>query len=205
MQRRIRERVDSNKSGLYRALLFPMMFTFMLTFTISRAISYLAPGLYLEVGPGLHIHHFTYGIFILAFAGYLALIHDSPRAKFWIALLFGIGLGFAFDEFGMWLRLRDDEIVRWEYDGFNIIVGFVIFMLVFKPGVKLVPLRIVKVGQTEQTILVVQDGLVVEKPVTLGQVFGDLVEVTSGIEPGDELIIENGSFLDTGDPVEIRN
>ncbi len=42
----------------------------------------------------------------------------------------------AFDELGMWLKLRDDDIARWSYDGFNIIIGLSLLILTFKPGIK---------------------------------------------------------------------
>ena len=138
MKEGIRNRIDGKQPGLSVALIFPIAFSFLLTFIGSRVFSHLAPDFYLfEVEPGLRIHHFTYGFFILAIAGYLALIHNGPRGTYWIALLFGMGLGLAFDEFGMWLRLKDDEIARFNYDGFNIAIGFFFLVLFAKPGIKL--------------------------------------------------------------------
>lgn len=93
--------------------------------------------IYLEPSPGVHIHHFTYGVFVMAAAGYLALIFNGPKAKYLIALLLGMGIGLAFDEFGMWLKLRDDEITRWSYDGFNIVIGFFFLLLSARGGIKL--------------------------------------------------------------------
>lgn len=120
------------------ALIFPIAFAFLLTFIGSRIFSHFAPDFYLfEVEPGLRVHHFTYGVFILAAAAYLALIHTGPRSKYLIALLMGFGLGLAFDEFGMWLRLRDDDIARFNYDGFNTIIGFFFLVLFARPGIRL--------------------------------------------------------------------
>jgi len=141
--RKMREGID-NKLGNGRpfdlsvALIFPIAFAFLLTFIGSRLFSHFAPGFYLfEVEPGLRVHHFTYGFFILAAAAYLALIHTGPKAKYLISLLMGFGLGLAFDEFGMWLRLKDDAIARWNYDGFNIIAGFFFLVLFARPGIRL--------------------------------------------------------------------
>ena len=141
--RKMREGVHS-KAGNGRpfelsvALIFPIAFTFLLTFIGSRLFSHFAPNFYLfEVEPGLRVHHFTYGVFILAVTAYLALIHTGSRAKYLISLLMGFGLGLAFDEFGMWLRLRDDDIARWNYDGFNIIIGFFFLVLFARPGIRL--------------------------------------------------------------------
>lgn len=138
MRESIHRKVETGDPGLYVSLAFPILFAFVLTFIGSRLIGYLAPGFYLEISPGLHVHHFTYGVFILFAAGYLGLTTvKQPRAKFWVAMLHGFGLGLAMDEFGMWLKLRDDEIARWSYDGFNITVGLFLFILTVKPGVKM--------------------------------------------------------------------
>src|SRR3989338_5943316 len=139
MKENIHRKVETGDPGLYISMAFPILFAFVLTFVGSRAIGYLItyghiPPLYLEPSPGLHVHHFTYGFFILAIAGYLALIHHGPRARYWIALLHGLGLGLAIDEFGMWLKLRDDEVVRWSYDGLNIMIAVFIFLISLRPG-----------------------------------------------------------------------
>jgi len=104
MKMAIHQKVENQQPGLYISLLFPIMAAFIITFAGSRVFSYFAPGFYFfEVEPGLRIHHFTYGFFILAGSGYLALIFNGPRAKYLISLLHGFGLGLAFDEFGMLL------------------------------------------------------------------------------------------------------
>lgn len=142
MKESIRRKVETDDSSLYVSMAFPILFAFILTFIGSRVIGYLItydiiPHLYLELEPGLQVHHYTYGIFILFAAGYLALVAKQAREKFWIAMLLGFGLGLAMDEFGMWLKLRDDEIVRWSYDGFNITIGLFLFILTAKPGIKM--------------------------------------------------------------------
>ncbi len=142
MREGIYRKVISQEPGLYISLIFPIVVSFLLTFAISRLVSYLITygyirAIYLEPSPGVHVHHFTYGVFIMAAAGYLALIFNGPRAKYLIALLLGMGLGLAFDEFGMWLKLRDDDLTRWSYDGFNIIIGFFFLLLSARGGVGL--------------------------------------------------------------------
>ncbi|MEK7659323.1 MAG: hypothetical protein AAB338_01545 [Patescibacteria group bacterium] len=132
----INHRVENDKPGLYFYLIFPIAFSFLLTFGVARLINYLFPNLFLVVG-NVHIHHFAYGFFVLAFSGYLALIFDDARAKYFISLLHGSGLGLALDEFGMWLRLRDDEPIRWGYDGFLIFFGVIFLIVSAKPGIKM--------------------------------------------------------------------
>ena len=139
MRTAIRNRVERNQPGLYVYLIFPIAFAFLLTFIGSRIFSHLAPGFYFfEVEPGLRVHHFIYGIFVLAVSGYLALIFDGPRSKYFISLLHGFGLGLAFDEFGMWLRLRDDDPARWSYDGLTVIIGLFFLILSARPSIRMI-------------------------------------------------------------------
>lgn len=138
----VHRKVETDEPGLYVSMAFLILFAFVLTFIGSRAIGYLItygiiPEIYWQPSPGLHVHHFTYGVFILFLAGYLALAAKSARVKFWLALLHGLGLGLAMDEFGMWLKLRDDDIVRWSYDGFIIIIALFFFILTAKPGFRM--------------------------------------------------------------------
>lgn len=136
MRSAIHHRVENNKPGLYVYLIFPIAISFLLTFGISRLFNYLFPDLFLVVG-GVHVHHFAYGFFVLAASGYLALIFDKPEEKYLVSLLHGFGLGLALDEFGMWLRLQDDEPIRWGYDGFLIFLAVFLLIITAKPGIKM--------------------------------------------------------------------
>lgn len=131
----IKRKVLADEPGLYLYLLFPIAFAFILTFGVARLISYFKPGLFIEIY-NYHIHHYTWGVFILAVAGYLALVfEDAPRAKYLVSLLYGFGLGLAFDEFGIWLKLSDADPARWSYDGLLLVIGFFGIILTAKPGV----------------------------------------------------------------------
>ena len=137
MRQNIADKINRpQKSGLYVAILFPITFSFLLTFAGARIFSHFFPQFYIEWSSGLHVHHFTYGFFILATAGYLALVHHGPRANYWIAQLFGIGLGLSMDELGMWLRFRDDDIARFSYDGLTVVILSVVLIIVAKPGIR---------------------------------------------------------------------
>ena len=144
MKRAISERVIYKEPGLYLYILFPISFAFLLTFLGARIFSHYRPDIYLAWF-GIHVHHFAYGFFVLAVAGYLALVFSGPRGKYLIALLHGFGLGLAFDEFGIWLHLSDEDPARWSYDGFLIIAGLITIILTAKPGIKMIrnhlPLR----------------------------------------------------------------
>src|SRR5438552_10741331 len=87
----------------------------------ARLFSVAFPRVHWEPVAGMHIHHYVYGIFILTAAGYLALIFKSPRATLWIALMYGLGVGLTFDEFGMWFNPPFVRGVRWNTNGVMIV------------------------------------------------------------------------------------
>ncbi len=91
---------------------------------------YIAPGWFINVR-GVHIHHLTYGIFLLAIAGFLSQNSEGPKYKTKIAILYGAGLALSFDEFGMWLRLQDNYWVRQSYDAILIILSLLINIVYF--------------------------------------------------------------------------
>jgi hypothetical protein len=100
-------------------------FAFVLTVAAARWVSHVNPRFHYSIG-GMHIHHYMYGIFMLTVAGYFALVFKGPKATFWIALLYGWGAGFTFDEMGMWLNSSINPRLRWDRDG--VIIG--IFALI---------------------------------------------------------------------------
>src|SRR6266850_7088237 len=95
---------------------------FVLTVAAARLVSLLVPRFHWEPIPGMHIHHYVYGIFILTAAGFLALIFKGPRATKWIALMYGLGVGLTFDEFGMWLNPPFVRGVRWNTNGVALVL-----------------------------------------------------------------------------------
>jgi len=105
-------------------------FSFLVTVLAARLISWIAPWYHWTIA-GVHLHHYVYGIFILTAAGYLALVFKGPRATSWIALLYGLGVGLTFDEFGFWINPIFQRGVRWNYRGITTIVtGLVIVSLI---------------------------------------------------------------------------
>lgn len=137
MRSNIMWKVSHHASGLYVSVLFPIAIAFLLTFIGARIISHIAPELYIPWSREIRIHHYAYGFFILAASGYLALIFSGSRAKYLISLLHGLGLGLAFDEYGIWLRLSDEDPARWSYDGFLIIAGLIAIIVSAKPGIRM--------------------------------------------------------------------
>src|SRR5581483_4792782 len=96
---------------------------FLLTVVSARIFSLILPRVHWEPVPGMHIHHYVYGIFILVIAGYLALIFRSDAATPWIALLYGLGTGFTFDEIGIWLNPPFVRGVRWNTGGITFVIA----------------------------------------------------------------------------------
>jgi hypothetical protein len=97
---------------------------FLLTVGIARLFSYYWPWLFhVRPAPGVHIHHYVFGIFILTIAGYLALVFKGPRATFGIALLYGLGVGLTYDEFGFWFNPPFVRGVRFNNGGLLIVAG----------------------------------------------------------------------------------
>ena len=83
------------------------IWAFVTTVSTTRTISRYRPLAHWEYPAGLHLHHYVFGIFALAFAGYVAMVFKGPRATFFIAMMYGFGLGLTFDEFGIWIRGLD--------------------------------------------------------------------------------------------------
>lgn len=137
MYRSVRHKVINHEPGLYVSLIFPIAVSFLLTFTGARVVSQFAPDFYIPWSKEIRIHHYAYGFFVLAGSGYLALVFSGPRAKYLISLLHGFGLGLAFDEYGIWLRLNDGDLARWSYDGFVIITGLIFLIISAREGIKL--------------------------------------------------------------------
>lgn len=138
MKDSIRYRVVNHRPGLYLYILFPVAFSFLITFIVTRLLSNAFPNFYIPWSSNFRVHHFVYGFFILATAGYLALVHDGPRAKYLVSLLYGFGFGLVMDEYALWLKLTDADIDRWSYDGLLVFVGVVMLIISAKPGVKLI-------------------------------------------------------------------
>lgn len=120
------------------ALSFLILFFFFITFVISRTYNYLNTA---EIIPdslmlnrnirGVHVHHLAFGIIILTITGYLSLLLNGKKARNFIAVFYGIGLGLAYDEFGMWLMLKDNYWIRQSYDAVAIILVLLINIVYF--------------------------------------------------------------------------
>jgi len=82
------------------------MMSFILSFLVARAFTTLSPSITWTSG-GYHIHHFWYGIAMLAIGGWLGISYQNDRIDRLAAILFGAGGGIIGDEAGLLLTLQD--------------------------------------------------------------------------------------------------
>lgn len=100
------------------------LLAFLFTFMTARVLVYLImarkiPTMYAHAGH-THIHHLNYGIFLLTFVGAILIFAQPTGWKLSLTtILYGIGLGLTFDEFGMWLHLT---VTYWQRSSFDAVV-----------------------------------------------------------------------------------
>ncbi|APY84693.1 hypothetical protein DCW30_02940 [Streptomyces alfalfae] len=63
---------------------------------------------------GVHIHHYVWGIVLLAAVGAAGLVDRTPRTRAWMGLAYGVGLALIVDEAALLISLED---VYWDTEG----------------------------------------------------------------------------------------
>ncbi|WP_185836788.1 hypothetical protein [Streptomyces sp. WAC 06783] len=63
---------------------------------------------------GVHLHHYVWGILLLAVVGAASLAERSARARAWLGLAYGVGLALVVDETALLISLED---VYWDTEG----------------------------------------------------------------------------------------
>lgn len=119
--------VDNEVSSKQKARTKPQLsmlalVSFTASFAIARMFTTLYPNIVL-VSSGLHIHHFWYGLAILAVGGWLGISYQSERIDRLAAILFGAGGGIVGDEIGLLLTFGD----YWTGATYTIIIVFITF------------------------------------------------------------------------------
>ena len=99
------------------------LISFISAFTVSRMFTALYPRIILEIR-GLHIHHFWYGLAILAIGGWLGISVEDERLNRVAAILFGAGGGIIGDEVGLLLTLGE----YWTEITYTFIIVFLAFV-----------------------------------------------------------------------------
>jgi hypothetical protein len=114
----------------YKDQHFWILSAFIPTFLIARLTVHYFPHLFLQAN-GQHVHHFTYGIALLAIAGYLAIVRKN-KSPAWLAALFGVGLALAIDETGMWLHLTNQYYNETSENAIILAVAFLVNVVYFR-------------------------------------------------------------------------
>lgn len=105
---------------------FWILVGFLPTYVIARIIVHTDPSLFLDVR-GVHVHHFAYGIIVLALVGYVAIAFPRFRYRSWLAVLYGVGLALSFDEFSMWIHLTSNYNAGVSED---VMTGLLVFLVI---------------------------------------------------------------------------
>lgn len=80
---------------------------FMASFLVARTFTTLSPNTIILVEGGIHIHHFWFGLALLAVGGWMGIVNQNQRIDQLAAVLYGAGAGLIADEFGLLLTFGD--------------------------------------------------------------------------------------------------
>lgn len=121
---------------LVRCVLVAFVATFIAArITVLLIMTRAIPDLFLHLG-GTHVHHLNYGIFLLTGVGaYLLFRQPKGRRLSGAAVLYGIGLGLTFDEFGMWLHLGGGYWQRASFDAV-VLIAAGLGLIVVAPSIR---------------------------------------------------------------------
>jgi hypothetical protein len=101
------------------------LISFLGSFGIARIFTAFYPDTVL-VGGGFHIHHFWYGLAMLAIGGWLGISIENERVNRVAAILFGAGGGLIGDEVGLLLTLESESY--WTEITYTSIILFLTFI-----------------------------------------------------------------------------
>ena len=101
------------------------LISFLASFIIARAFTTINPDVFLG-GGGFHIHHFWYGIIMLAIGGWLGISYNDERITRIAAVIYGAGGGLIGDEAGLLLGAN-----YWTGITYTIVVVFLVFVSTF--------------------------------------------------------------------------
>ncbi|MBV8301718.1 MAG: hypothetical protein JOY68_07330 [Candidatus Dormibacteraeota bacterium] len=121
LAQRIKHVADTHLNYRRRAAL-RLVISFVVTFGLIRLLTYaihnnLGPFHDIVIGGRsgtVHIHHYMWGLTLIAVCGFLALTLEAARWHPILAIPFGVGLALVLDEFALLLQLQD---VYWTSKG----------------------------------------------------------------------------------------
>jgi hypothetical protein len=80
--------------------------SFMFSFIVARTFTTFFPSIVL-VSNGIHVHHFWFGIALLAAGGWIGISYDDKETSRVAAILYGAGGGLIIDEVGLLLTFNN--------------------------------------------------------------------------------------------------
>lgn len=83
-----------------------VLVSFVISFLAARTFTTLYPSIVL-INSGYHIHHFWFGLAMLAIGGWIGISYQDERANRIAAIIFGAGGGLIGDEVGLLLTFGD--------------------------------------------------------------------------------------------------
>jgi hypothetical protein len=117
--------IASNKKLKTRPSLSVLaLVSFIAAFAIARIFSSMNPRAILIIA-GVHIHHFWYGIAMLAIGGWIGISVENERANRVAAILFGGGGGIIGDQVGILLTLSAHAY--WASFTYTLVIIFLAF------------------------------------------------------------------------------
>jgi len=99
--------------------------SFVGSFIIARALTTISPDTVLVSG-SLHVHHFWFGLIMLAIGGWLGISYNDVKINRLAAILFGAGGGLIGDEVGLLLTLESENY--WAGITYTLVTIFVAFV-----------------------------------------------------------------------------
>src|SRR5271157_3000864 len=97
------------------------LISFIASFAVARTFTSIDPNAVLQRGD-LHIHHFWFGIILLAIGGWLGISYSEERIVRFAAVIYGAGGGLIGDEVGLLLKGN-----YWTGITYTVLVAFLAF------------------------------------------------------------------------------
>lgn len=114
-------------------MLFNILNMFLITFTVAHLYSLFVP--YYVFLAGYHIHHFYYGMLILAITSIVGVVTNNDSVRHFISYWIGIGIGLVVDELGLLLNCTGEKVgLACQYlfpNTFDIVLIVSIIFLIF--------------------------------------------------------------------------
>jgi hypothetical protein len=114
-------------------MLFNVLIMFLVTFTLAHLYSLFVP-FYVFV-KGYHIHHFYYGMIILAITSIVGVVTSRDNVRHFLSYCIGVGIGLIIDELGLLLNCTGEKLgLACQYlfpNTFDIVLIVTLILLIF--------------------------------------------------------------------------